>query len=226
MYEFVHAAPETRTTPTRMALTAERAGYDAIILRSHTDADEYPSFDMPDDPPVPVHEGVEVRADNVEKLHERVRRAEREDAAVVAVHGGDASINRAAIQAGVDLLAHPNGDGGGRGHSRSFDHVLAREAEEAGVAVELSLAPVLRSSGGERVGALRDLHVTLKLVRKYGTPFVVSADAYTHLQIRAPRELHAVASLVGIEDDEFERATTETPRELLEDDGASVEVVE
>ena len=218
MYEFVHSAPETRTTPARMALTAAQAGYDAVVLRNHTGADEYPSFEVPDDPPVPVDEGVEVRAENVEEMHERVRRAEG-DAQVVAVHGGDEKINRAAVDAGVDLLAHPN-----RGRGTSFDHVLAREAAERGVAVELSLAPVLRASGGERVEAIRDLHTTLKLVRKYDTPFVVSADPHTHLQVRAPRETHALARLVGIEDDEFERATQETPKRLLEDDDSPVEV--
>jgi len=222
MYEFAHAAPETRTTPARMALTAARAGYDALVLRNHTDADDYPSFEVPDDLPVPVHEGVEVRAEDVESLHESVRRAEREDAAVVVAHGGDESINRAAIGAGVDLLAHPNR---GRGRGRSFDHVLARDAADAGVAVEIALAPVLRSSGGERVKALRDLRATLRLVRKYDTPFVVSADPDTHLQVRAPRETRALARLVGIEDDEFERATKETPERLLADDDESVEVV-
>lgn len=220
MYEFVHSAPETRTTPARMAHTAERAGYDALVLRNHTGADEYPSFGVPEDTPLPVHEGVEVRADGVEELHERVRRTEREKAAVVVVHGGDESINRAAIDAGVDLLAHPN-----RGRGRSFDHVLAREAAENGVAVEFSLAPVLRASGGERVKALRGIQEALKLVRKYDTPFVVSADPHDHLQLRAPRELRAVARLSGFEDDEFERATSETPERLLAADDESVEVV-
>ena len=220
MYEFVHAAPETRTTPARMALTAGRAGYDGVVLRNHADADGYPSFDVPDNTPFRVHEGIEVRAEDIEGLHERVRRAES-DTEVVAVHGGDETVNRAAVEAGVDLLAHPN-----RGRGRSFDHVLAREATEKGVAVELPLAPVLRSSGGERVKAIRDIHETLKLLRKYETPFVVSADPYTHLQVRAPREMRAVAHLVGIEDEEFERATKETPARILEDDASRVEVVE
>ncbi len=224
MFEFVHAAPETRTTPARMAHTAERAGYDALVLRNHTDADEYPSFDVPDDPAIPIHEGVEVRAEGVEELHERVRRAET-DAAVVVAHGGDEVINRAAIDAGVDLLAHPNGERG-YGRERPFDHVLAREAAENGVAVELSLASVLRASGGERVEAIRGIHETLNFVRKYDTSFVVSADPYTHLQLRAPRELRALAHLVGIEDEEFERCTNETPERLLEDDDSNVEVVE
>lgn len=222
MHDFVHAAPETATTPARMAQTAAHAGYDAVVLRNHFNPDDaYPSYDVPDGTGIPMHEGVEVRADGVEPLHEGVRRAERGGAEVVAVHGGEEALNRAAIQADVDLLAHPN-----RGRGRSFDHVLAREAAESGVAVELSLASVLRSSGGERVEAIRDLHTTLKLVRKYGTPFVVSADARTHLELRAPRELRAVAYLIGIDEEEFDRATDETPRRLIEDDGADVEVLD
>lgn len=224
MYEFVHAAPETATTPARTAHTASRAGYEAVVLRNHFDveegADTYPSYDVPDEPAIPVQEGVEVRPDGVESLHQGIRRAEREGAAVVAVHSGDETVNRAAIQADVDMLAHPN-----RGRGRSFDHVLAREAADAGVAVELTLAPVLRGSGGERVKAIRDLQATLKLVRKYGTPFVVSADPRTHLHIRSPRELRAVARLVGIEDNEFDRGTNETPADLLSDGDEPVEVV-
>lgn len=208
-----------------MSLAASRAGYDAVVLRNHSNAEEgvdaYPSYDVPDGPAIPVHQGVEVRADGVEALHEGVRLAEREGAAVIAVHGGDEPINRAAIEARVDLLAHPN-----RGRGRSFDHVMAREAADAGVAVELSLAPVLRSSGGERVSAIRGLNTTLKLARKYGTPFVVSADSRTHLHLRAPRELRAVARLVGVEDDEFDRGTAETPARLLNDEEGPVEVVE
>lgn len=206
-----------------MAHTAERAGYDALVLRNHTDADGYPSFEVPEDPAIPIHEGVEVRAESLEELHEGVRRAKRQGAAVVVVHGGDESINRAAIDAGVDLLAHPNR---GSGRELSFDHVLAREAAESGVAVELSLAPVLRASGGKRVEAIRGIHETLNFVRKYETPFVVSADPYTHLQLRAPRELRALARLVGIEDEEFETATNGTPALFLKDDDDSVEVVE
>ncbi|MDZ7688179.1 MAG: hypothetical protein U5J64_05550 [Halobacteriales archaeon] len=77
MYEFVHAAPETRTTPTRMALTAASAGYNALVLRNHTDTDEHPSFDVPEDTPIHVHVGVEVRADGVEELHETVKACRR-----------------------------------------------------------------------------------------------------------------------------------------------------
>lgn len=223
MYEFAHAAPETHTTPARMALTAERAGYDALVLRNHTGADEYPEFDVPDDAPVPVHEGVEVRAEGVESLHEGVRRAEVEGTDLIAVHGGDSSINSAAVEHdGVDLLAHPNRN---RGSGRSFNHVLAREAAENGVAVEFSFAHVLRKSGGERVKVLRDIHETLGLIHKYGTPFIITADPYTHLHLRAPRELRALARLVGFGDDEFERATCETPESLLADDDEPVEVV-
>jgi ribonuclease P/MRP protein subunit RPP1 len=220
MYEFVHAAPETRTTPARMAHTASRAGYDAVVLRNHTDTEEYTSFDLPEDPEIPVHMGVEVRADTIQELHEGITKAEREGAAVVTAHGGDEKLNRAAIDAGVDLLAHPN-----RGRGRSFDHVMARQAAENGVAVELSLAPVLRSSGGERVRAIRDLHTTLKLLRKYEALFVVSGDPRTHLQVRTPRELRAVARLVGVEDEEFDRGTKQTPADILSDDDEPVEVV-
>ena len=87
--------------------------------------------------------------------------------------------------------------------------MLAKAAARNDVRVEFDLGSVLRATGGSRVRAIRDLRLLRKLVRKYDVPFVVSATARSHLELRAPRELVAVGETVGFSRAEIERGLRE-----------------
>ncbi|PSQ57455.1 MAG: ribonuclease P [Halobacteriales archaeon SW_9_67_25] len=183
MYEGVHAYPDGASTVGRLALTASEYGYDGVVVRS-----------------------VEIRAADPSQASGFVGN-HREDATIVAVHGGDPVINRFAVeQPAVDVLAHPMaGDG-------EFNHVLAREAAENGVRVEVSLKPVLHRDGGQRVRDLRALRKLWEILDHYGTPYVVSTDPGSHLGLRAPRELQALGSVVGIDADDVAAGLAEWGR--------------
>jgi ribonuclease P/MRP protein subunit RPP1 len=199
MYEAVHAHPDGESTAARMALTASEAGFEGIVVRNHGDSPaSYDPASVGEQYDIDVVTGVEIRASDPSRASGFVG-SHRETVTVVAVHGGDPAINRFAVeQPAVDVLAHPmSGDG-------DFNHVLARAAAENGVRVELSLAPVLRQQGGSRVRALQDLRKLYELVEQYDTPYVVSADPTSHLQVRAPRELRAVGEAVGVSDEQIE----------------------
>ncbi|MDY7081027.1 MAG: RNase P subunit p30 family protein, partial [Halobacteria archaeon] len=141
-FEFVHTAPETTTTLNRMAIIADRAGFSALVVRNHSDAvsDSF-EFETAPDIPLSVYSGVEIRADSVDQLHGYVGKYVSRDIDVICVHGGDETINRAAVSVlNIDVLCHPY-------HARglAFDHVLVREAAENGVALEFNLSNVLRA---------------------------------------------------------------------------------
>ncbi|MEF8783673.1 MAG: RNase P subunit p30 family protein [Haloarculaceae archaeon] len=194
MYEAVHAHPDGRSTVARMALTASEYGYEGVVVRNHGDSPaQYDPGGIRDAYGVDVVTGVEVRADDPSRASGFVGN-HREGRTVVAVHGGDPAMNRFAVeQPAVDVLAHPMaGDG-------DFNHVLAREAADNGVRIELPLRPVLHSEGGERVRALRDLSKLWEILDEYETPYVVSTDPRSHLELRAPRELRALGESVGID---------------------------
>ena len=101
-------------------------------------------------------------------------------------------MNRFAVEhPPVDVLAHPMaGDG-------DVNHVMANAAAENGVHLEVSLSRILRADGGARVQAVRDLRKLREIVEACGAPYVVSADPYSHLQLRAPRELAALGETLG-----------------------------
>jgi len=192
-YEAVHAYPDGDATVARMAATASEYGFDGIVVRNHGDARaDYDADEVAETYGIDVVEGVEIRAEDPSRASGYVG-SYREDSTLVAVHGGTNALNRFAVeQPSVDVLAHPMaGDG-------DVNHVVAKTAAENGVRIEISLRPVVRSEGGQRVQALRDLRKLWELVSEYDTPYVVSADPRSHLQLRASRELVALGEVLGI----------------------------
>lgn len=192
MYEAVHAHPDGDSTVARHARTATEYGYDGVVVRDHGDARaDYDAERIADEYGVDVVEGVEVRADDPEQASGYVGNYRRQ-VTLLALHGGTAALNRFAVERSrVDVLAHPMAGEG------DFNHVLAKAARDNGVRVEFDFSPVLRATGGERVQALGDLRKLREVVEHYDAPYVVSADPFSHLQLRAPRELVALGEVVG-----------------------------
>lgn len=197
MYEGVHAHPDGDGTVARLAKTAAEYGYDGVVVRNHGDAQAaYDPDAVGDAYGVDVVAGIEIRTDDAGRAGGLVGnyRSKRD---LVCVHGG--ALNRFAVeQPKVDVLAHPMADG-------DVNHVLAKAAAENDVHVEFNFARVLRADGGRRVQAIRGLRKLRELVEQYDVPYVVSADARSHLQLRAPRELVAVGEVIGFDPGAIER---------------------
>jgi len=198
MYEAVYAHPDGESTVARQALSAAEYGFDGIVVRNHGDEPaDYDAEAISEAYGIDVATGVEVRTTDRSKLGGYVGN-HRSKRTIVAVHGGEPDINRAAVETpAVDVLAHPMaGDG-------DFNHVLAKAAAENGVRVEFSFRNVLRESGGSRVRALQDLRKLRELVVDADAPFLVSAGPRSHLQFRAPRELRALGETIGFDPDQI-----------------------
>jgi len=188
MYEAVHAHPDGDATVARHAATAERYGYEGIVVRtrealdpaskSSEHADEATA--LRDEYGIDVVDAVEIDADNATSASGAVGNY-RSDRTVVCVVGGDDGLNRFAVEEPrVDVLVRPMGGG-------DFNHVLAKAARDNGVHVEFDLGPLFRATGGKRVRALADLRKLREIVTYYDTPHVVSANPRSHLDLRAPR---------------------------------------
>ncbi|WP_299236145.1 RNase P subunit p30 family protein [Natronomonas sp.] len=191
MYEGVHAYPDGRATVARFAKTAAAYGYEGVVVRNHGDAQaEYDPERIGDRYGIDVVPGIEIRTDDPGQAGGLVGNY-RSKRTIVCVHGG--SLNRFAVeQPAVDVLAHPMADG-------DVNHVLAKSAAENGVHLEFNFARVLRAEGGERVQAIGALKKLRELVEQYDAPYVVSADAASHLHLEAPRELLALGEAIGFD---------------------------
>jgi ribonuclease P/MRP protein subunit RPP1 len=222
LYEAVTAYPQGEATVARLALTASEYGYDGIVVRNH--GDERPAYDadaIESTYDVDVVKGVEIRTDDPSSASGHLGN-HRPEATIVAVHGGTDAMNRFAVaQPAVDVLAHPTaGDA-------SIGQVLARTAAENGVRLEVSLAPLVGETGGSRVRAIEDLRRLWTLIEQYDVPYVLTAGAQSHLDMRARRELAALGDIVGLSETDVERGLAEwadlSNRNEIRQEGSFVE---
>lgn len=202
MYEAVTAHPAGESTVARLALTAAEYGYDGVVVRNP--GDQVPEYDpeaIAGEYDVDVVEGVEITADDPSRASGFLGN-HRPKRTIVAVRGGTAAMNRFAVeQAPVDVLARPFGDlTDGSGAEVDVDHVLAKTAAENGVRIEFSLAPLLHTTGGTRVRAIQNLRRLRELVDQYDAPYVITAGATSHLELRGPRDLVALGEVIGFSD--------------------------
>ena len=188
-YEAVTAYPEGTSTVSRYAKTAASYGYDGLVVRTR-DA-EYDADAIADCYGVDVVTGIEVDAESPDSVSGSVGNF-REECTLLLARGGTNALNRYVVeQDRIDVLTRPMAGNG------EFNHVLARAAKTHGVRVEFDFGPVLRKSGGQRVQAIQRLRKLREIVDQYDTPYVVSVNADSHRQLRAPRELRAVGEQIG-----------------------------
>jgi len=210
-YDFcVHAAPDGDSTAQELISLARHFGYSGIALANHSDK-------LPDRKPVlpsvedfEVFRGIELVEENPSKLHSLIGKF-RSSMDVLIVHGGSEAVNRAALEnPRVDILNHPAFD-----RSSGLNQVLAKAAAENGVAIGITLRPLLHSRGSRRIRLLSDLKANLELARKYDVSLVLCSDAVSCFDLRSPMEMLALAEVCGLGEDEALEAISAVPEKII-----------
>ena len=186
--------------PAELVRRAEHAGYRAIGLTDHADAsnlDELISkvvqFARETQPFVKIRiiPGVELTHVPPGQVAGLTRRARQLGARLVLLHGESVcepvalGTNRAGIEAGVDVLAHPG----------LISEEEVRLAAAHGVHLEIS-ARFSHGLGNGRV---------VSLAREAGAPLVINSDAHAAADILTPNWREKVAFGSGLTADEMER---------------------
>jgi ribonuclease P/MRP protein subunit RPP1 len=195
-YETAVAHPDGTSTVERLAATATRHGYAGLVVTNAGETGAFDAAGLRERHGIDVVDGVAVAAPDVETAAgrlENVRSGSETRYTVVAVAAGSPDVARfAAERDRVDALLLP------AYRDVEFDHVVAAAAEEHAVRVALTLDGALRASGEERERALRLLRRRREILDDAGARPLVTADARSHLGLRAPRELAAVGETVGL----------------------------
>ncbi len=195
----VHSSPECEDPPERLISVAKRCGYTAIAITNHSNLWGEVTGEG-------VISGIEIVADKISGLKKKIE-IYRPKVDVLLVHGGDPKINRAAVEnSEVDILAHP---------SHYFNHVLAKFAAENEVAIEFNLDEIIYTRGVPRVRALSAFQRNLKIARKFDVSMTITSGARSQYDLRAPRELIALAGLFGMSESEAVGALSETPWNIV-----------
>lgn len=186
--------------PGELVRRAKVAGYRAIAITDHVDSSnmEHVLNCLPKLAKLGHYYDIDVLA-GVEITHvppaliaDHVRRARKLGAQVVVVHGEtvvkpvEHGTNLAAIEAGVDVLAHPG---------------LITE-EEVKLAAETGVALEITTRGGHNY---TNGHVA-QLARKFGAKLVINNDAHGPRDLVGAELRAAVALGAGLSREELERA--------------------
>lgn len=206
----IHSLPEGSDSPSRLAMSARRLGYEGIIICNHTGFEKFlQPRAVRGVKSINVAFGIEVVANNPRALRSRVAGA-RARFPFVAVHGGSEEMNRAACEdPEVDVLFHPEE---GR---KVLGIAAAKAAQMNRVAIGFDLRPMIHLRGSSRSRWLEVVQRNLNLARKFELSMVITTGSRSRLDLRAPRELQALAEIAGFESREAEEAL-KYPAKVLE----------
>ncbi|MDP2218460.1 MAG: RNase P subunit p30 family protein [Methanolobus sp.] len=204
----VHCVHESGNTLEEIVAVARRLGYNGIAITNPDTVKQVVPSAILDG--FEVISGVEIRTDNASKLHGIVSKY-RDRVDILVVSGGSESINRAAVEnPGVDLLVNLN-----IAQDNGFNQVLAKAAGENRVAICFDIGDLIHLRGGSRVQALINYRKNLQLIRKYDVPFILSSNARSCFDMRAPREMAALAALFGMSAKESMAGLTTIPHSII-----------
>lgn len=194
-FEFgAHAIPEGSSSASRMALAARRLGYAGIIICNLSGVDKvYNKQAARMVPGIEVYFGVEVSTRDIKRLRGRVESL-RDRYPLIAVRGGEESLNRAAFEdPKVDVVINNNG---GR-----ISIPEARASQLNRVAVGFDLSPMIRLRGSQRSKWIDRFRRNLQIIDKFELAVMLTVSPKCHLDQRAPREMIALAVAAGMDED-------------------------
>ena len=187
--------------PTELVRRASVAGYTAIAITDHADksntrwllenivdvVDEIGAANN-----IQVLAGVELTHVPPQSIADVAQLARDNGAEIILVHGESIvdpvmpGTNLAAIEAGVDILAHPG----------LITEEEVQLAAERGVYLEITT---------RKGNSLTNGHV-LKLAEKYGAKVVINNDAHAPTDILPPELVHKIALGAGMTEEQFQQA--------------------
>ncbi len=210
----VCSVPEGNDTVEKIASLAKHFGFRGIAITNPFGSCEPERPAMFDD--LEIFSGIELEVNKASRLHGLIGKY-RKMVDVIVVHGGSESINRAAVEnSNVDILSNF-----GSMKDNGINHILARSAHDNNVALSFDLGEIICQRGGRRVRALSNFRKDLKLIRKYDVPFVLTANARCCYDMRAPRELIALAGLFGMTREEAIKGISSIPESIIKNNRPS-----
>jgi len=199
-FECVNVFPEGGASASRMALTAKALGYQGIIICNSEPGRIFMPQAAGMIKGIEVAVGAEVTAPGSKALKSRISALRTRYPFLVVRAATEETIRVASEDPNVDLLMHPCEV------RRSLSIATARAAKLNQISIGFDLSPLVQLRGRARSRWLQAVRRNLQLVRKFELHPVITASARSHLDLRSPRDLMAMAEAAGFEPDEAKEA--------------------
>ncbi len=154
---------------------------------------------------------LEIKSTNINEIRKAVNKF-RNDSLCISVIGGDLKVNRAVLEnVKVDVLSRPYL----KRYDSGINHILAKEALNNNVAIELCFEDILKSYLAPRARIISSFRDIYTLYRKFDFPLVLSSRAESIFDIKTTQDFVSVFKQTGLSDDEINNAF-QTSRSILE----------
>lgn len=145
---------------------------------------------------------LKVKSNNVSEIRKIVRKF-RNRSSCISVVGGDLKVNRAVVEnIQIDVLSRPYL----KRYDAGMNHVLAKEAVQNNVAIELAFNDVLKSYLAHRAKILANFKDIYALYRKFDFPLVLSSGSQSVFDIRTPQDFKAFFMQTGLGEGDVEKS--------------------
>ena len=135
-----------------------------------------------------------IESNNPSEIRKIVRKY-RKKSSCISVLGGDLKVNRTSLEnIQIDVLSKPYL----KRYDSGLNHVLAKEAKDNNVAVELVFIDVLKSYLTHRSKILANFRDIYKLHKKYDFPLILSSGAESVFDLRTVKDFQAVFTQSGL----------------------------
>ena len=203
-----------RSTNSRMINKAAKLGYRLIAtpLTPETRTEEIKKLrEACNESGMDFATRIDLRPRTQNELMRQLRRLRRKFEVVCVACENKAVARQAAKDRRVDLLNFPLLDF----RSRFFDRAEAELSSNSLAALEIDVKPLLVLEGPARVRLLSSLRREAAIAKKFQVPIVVSSGVSEERLLRKPREIAALASLFGLDEDSALKAVSQSANAIV-----------
>jgi RNase P/RNase MRP subunit p30 len=98
----------------------------------------------------------------------------------------------------------------------SFDYHQANLMKKTGSAIQIDIVNLLEQNPFKLEKNIQILHKQVRIAEKHGIPVILSSGAYYKYQLRTPRGIIALASLIQIDEDSATNMISEIPNAIID----------
>lgn len=197
---------------------AEKLGWDAICLAGEfKDTQSFKKFAEEAEKLKKGGAELYVGAVISDNIAEKARKAVECADLIIAEGKNEEACRQAAESHEVDLLLSPEGyvENDLTDYRNSgLDHVTMKSMADRKTAYGIRFADILNSYGSRRIQLLGRIRQNIQLALKYKTPVIAVSGASSEYELRAPREIIAYLSYLGL-GDAAKKTVTENPLKLI-----------
>ena len=154
---------------------------------------------------------LEIKSTNLNEIRKLTNKF-RNRASCISVIGGDLKVNRAVLEnVKIDVLSRPYL----KRYDSGINHVLAKEAVNNNVAIELCFKDILRTYLAPRAKIISNFRDIYTLYRKFDFHLILSSRAETIFDIKTTHDFISVFKQTGLGEAEIKKSF-QTASDILE----------